>query len=86
MHTPIYTPTLHHPVPLGTRVRIQPGTPNEKTFPGTVAGIASMQVIFIYIVILDTPIENEYGSNKAVAVPGTCLVSEDGTTHWRLEP
>lgn len=48
------TPTLHKDVPLQTRVRVD-AQYLGKEVTGTVAGIASIHVIFHYIVILDQP-------------------------------
>lgn len=77
-------PSLHKPVPMGSRVKIpEYYIPNSKT--GTVVGISLMYVIFTYIVLLDEPIDSEFGKISAIAVHGTELVSEDGLTHWRLD-
>jgi hypothetical protein len=77
-------PTLHRPVPLQTRVRIpQDYLGYEAT--GTVAGIASIHVVFQYIVILDTPHPSDYGVNTAITVGGPQLMNERGEYEWRLE-
>lgn len=79
-------PTLHKPVPIGTRVRIPENYYKEKNKLrfGTVAGIASMHVIFTYIIILDELLDSEFGELKAVVVNGPELISEDGLTDWKL--
>lgn len=79
-------PTLHKPVPIGTRVRIPENYSKEKSQPllGVVAGISSMHVIFTYIVILDKSLNSEFGELKAVVVVGPDLISEDGLTNWKL--
>lgn len=86
-------PTLHLPIPLETRVRVirnffGPSTvtgKREDKFVGTVVGIATIHVIFTYIVLLDTPSEDpDFGLCRAIVVQGTGLESEDGTRNWRL--
>ena len=74
-------PTLHKPVPMETRVRYA-GTDHV----GTIVGVASMHVVFMYIVLLDTPIDSPEGRVRAIVAGGPQLESEDGLTHWRLEP
>lgn len=78
-----YEPALHKPVPMNSRVRL-PLQWTVREAKGTVVGISSMHVIFIYIVLLDEAIETEYGTCKAMACPGSELESEDGLTNWRL--
>lgn len=82
-------PTLHLPIPLETRVRVIRAffapIPREDRFVGTVVGIATMHVIFTYIVLLDTPWQDpDFGLTRAIVVQGTGLESEDGTKNWRL--
>lgn len=79
----MYEPTLHKPVPLESRVRL-PFHYFGKEVKGTVVGISSMHVIFVYIVLLDEAQDSEFGKVRAVAVPGAELESEDGSTNWRL--
>lgn len=83
LHKPRYEPTLHKPVPMGVRVVI-PEYFVGKKMKGEVAGISSMHVIFHYIVLLDEPIESEFGLQKAITVGGPQLEAEDGS-NWRLE-
>lgn len=81
----ILTPTLHKPVPLQIRVKV-PGiyigdSTSEAT--GRVVGIASMHVIFTYIVLLDKTVETAEGPTDAVVVPGSELMNEEGVYAWR---
>lgn len=80
----IYTPTMHKPIPMGTRVRLvkDSGFPNNLGM-GEVVGIASMHVIFNYIVLFDEPFQTEYGTHRAISVMGTLLEKEDGS-NFRL--
>lgn len=77
-------PTLHKPVPFGTNVVLPEyfSTSGER-LTGVVAGIAFLHVLATYIIILDHPIQTEYGETKAVVVNGPELESPDGT-NWRL--
>lgn len=77
-------PSLHKPVPMNSRVVI-PSYFHASKSPvlGTVVGISSMHVIFTYIVLLDEPIETEFGQMRAVVVNGAELTAEDGSD-WRL--
>jgi hypothetical protein len=81
-------PTMHKPVPLGSRVVIRGGLYSNtlKELRGEVSGIASMHVLFHYIVSLDPDsyIETEYGTYKTISVLGTFLESEDGS-NWHLD-
>lgn len=79
-----YQPTLHKPIPMGTRVRVPAGFCSVDPVLGRVAGISMIHVVFGYIVILDTPIETEYGIQEAVSVTGSALESEDGKANWRI--
>jgi hypothetical protein len=77
-------PTLHKPVPLGSSVRIiETGSLNGKT--GIVAGIAWQHVIFVYIIILDEPIQTKEGLTLAVTLPGTLLQSTVDGSDWKLD-
>jgi hypothetical protein len=79
-------PTLHKPVPLQTRVQIPESYlgPTATSFTGRVVGIASMHVIFTYIVLLDQTLQTDEGPTDAVVVPGSDLMNEGGTYAWRL--
>ena len=84
------TPTLHKPIPMNTRVRVVKdfwgSGIQENQFVGTVVGIASMHVIFIYIVLLDTPaLDPDFGEIRAIPIGGSGLESEDGLTNWRTD-
>lgn len=76
-------PTLHTPIPLQTRVLVPTHYVGKKV-RGTVAGIASLHVIFTYIVILDEPIDHEQGVTTAITITGTDLMNLDGVYEWRL--
>lgn len=78
-------PTLHKPVPIGSRVKIPDYFDKDKTPRfGRVAGISSVHVIFSYIVILDKPLQTEFGLVDAIIVNGPELKSEDGMSDWKL--
>ena len=77
------TPTLHKSVPMGVRVKVPKEYLGEEAF-GVVAGIASINVVFQYIVVLDRPFENAYGVQQALVAVGPQLESEDGKTNWRF--
>ena len=51
---------------------------------GTVVGIASIHVVFQYIVLLDTPIVSEYGEQKAVVCGGPQLTCLETGKDWRF--
>ncbi len=76
-------PTFHKPITMNTRVRLPEEWVGKPTV-GTVVGIASLHVMFQYIVLLDTPIQSEYGEQKAVVCSGCQLKSEDGNHDWRF--
>lgn len=77
-------PTLHKPVPMGSRVIIPEQFLKKDNVMGVVAGIAFVHVIFGYIVILDEPVETEYGTQKAIVVSGSELRGVNGED-WRLQ-
>lgn len=79
----MYMPTLHKPVPLGTRVRVSADFGSYSSLTGVVVGISSIHVIFQYIVLLDTIVESEYGQMRAAAIPGTHLETENGQENFR---
>lgn len=68
-------PTLHKPIDLGTRVKIDPEY-LKKEASGRVVGIAFRHVIFGYIVLLDVPFQDEYGTHEAISVIGSHLTKE----------
>lgn len=81
----VIQPTLHKPVPMNARVVVPVSAGlYHQPLTGKVIGICSYHVIFIYIVLLDTPINNGYGEMSAVPVPGSLLESPDGS-NWRLD-
>jgi hypothetical protein len=66
-----YKPALHEEFPMKSYVEI-----NNRRNPimrGIIRGIAQADVIFTYIVELDSPIETEFGVVECVVVPGVCL-------------
>lgn len=79
----LMTPSLHKPVPMGTRVLMKEELTGKEE-SGRVVGIATMSMIFQYIVLLDNPHECEYGSIEAVAVPGSMLINEETGRSYRL--
>lgn len=82
----MYEPTMHKPVPMGAEVIIPVGPFSDRIRKGKVAGISFIHVIFNYIVILNDgdEYETEYGTQKAISVPGPTLEKPDGG-NWRLE-
>ena len=70
-------PTLHKPIPMNTRVRL-----DTSIYPGnilgTVIGISFQHVIFGYIVLLDEPITYMDDTFGAISVPGPQL--------WPIDP
>jgi len=85
--SPQLLPTLHHPIPMGTRVVLPDhyGPAGASPPHGTVQGIAMAHLVFSYIVVLDHQmVLPPYGTVQAVVATGPELVGEDGT-HWRLE-
>lgn len=52
---------------------------------GTVAGIASIHVIFHYIVILDEPHVHDGETYTAITAIGSHLMDESGKYAWRLD-
>lgn len=81
-------PTLHKPVPMNSRVRLPlewcPGPAVGIPAKGTVVGIASVHVVFQYIVLLDTPIISEYGQQRAVVCGGPQLTCLETGKDWRF--
>lgn len=78
-------PSMHKPIPLGTKVVIPKNSGYvSEDHTGEVVGISSQHIMFTYIVLLDEPIVNEYGINKAICVIGTQLENLDGS-NFRLE-
>ena len=64
-------PTLHPEFAMGSYVTINDG--HHSTMHGVVSGVAQVGVIFNYIIILDNPIETEFGVVEAVSIPGVAL-------------
>jgi hypothetical protein len=79
-------PTLHKPVPMKSRVIVPEAFVGESygDRPGTVVGISSVHVVFVYVVLLDQEISTEWGIMQAVCVPGPQLEKYEGG-NWRLE-
>jgi len=69
---------------MGTKVIVPAGYAAIEAVTGTVVGIASLHVIFSYIVLLDSPLQTEYGEWKAIVVHGPSLETPDGK-NFRLE-
>lgn len=85
METSVLQPTLHKPVPMGSRVKVPKYFHSSSAeLWGEVVGISFAHVIFGYIVLLDEPLETLYGPQKAVVVNGPELEGPDGT-NWRLD-
>lgn len=81
-------PTLHRPIPLGTRVRLPDTYVGPDVF-GTVTGISTCHVVFFYIVTLDEAVHDARydvgdvpGMISTVTVLGTELTAEDGSQPW----
>jgi len=74
-----YGPTPRKSVPMGTRVVSPGGYCSTEVVKGRVVGIASVHMVFHYIVLLDSPIETEYGTQGAITVLGSLLEGEGGT-------
>ena len=83
---PKLEPTLHKPVPLQTQVIVPLHYlgPDRESYQGRVVGIASMHIIFTYIILLDVPVETEYGLTSAITVGGPELMNASGEYAWRL--
>jgi len=63
---------MHPDYPMELRVVIDKSIhPNNPT--GTIVGIASMHVIFCYIVLLDKSLIVEGETYRALSIPGTLL-------------
>ena len=56
-----------------------------KLATGTVVGIASIHVVFQYIVLLDEPTETEYGLQSAVVCGGPQLTHAVTQENWRFQ-
>jgi hypothetical protein len=80
-------PKMHKPIPIGARVKVCEGTlPDDvvKRVRGEVQGIASMNIFFVYILLLDEPIDvPDIGLCRCITMPGTMLVGEDGTSYQK---
>lgn len=77
-------PTLHKPVSMETRVRVNLFDNKSKDYTGIVVGIASLHILFTYIVLLDEQLNINEDVCRAVTVPGPLLRSEDVLSDWRL--
>lgn len=75
-------PTLHKPVPLQTRVRVHESYLGHEV-RGTVAGIASQHVVFMYIIVLDEPHVFDGEAFTAITVVGSHLMNENGEFEWK---
>lgn len=56
-----------------------------KSATGTVVGIASIHVVFQYIVLLDEPVESEFGQQRAVVCGGPQLTHAVTQENWRFQ-
>lgn len=81
---PRITPTLHKDIPLQTRVRVDKMYLGHEA-SGIVAGIASLHVVFHYIVILDAPHVLDGETYTAITAIGSHLMDESGKYAWRLD-
>lgn len=80
-------PTLHRLIPLETRVLIHRDYfPHKReSYTGRVIGIKYDDYItFTYIVLLDVPIQEEFGISNTIEIWGHELMNEDGVYEWRL--
>ena len=67
------TPTMHPDYAIGTRVRAQFG-PDWPSFTGTITGVASVHVLFHYIITLDAPlVDARYKGWTTISVSGCSL-------------
>ena len=82
-----YEPALHKSIPLQTRVIVPENYlgSDRDSYAGRVVGISALHIIFTYIVLLDVPVETEYGLTSAICVSGTELMNEQGKYEWRLK-
>jgi|SRR5690349_18160768 len=77
-------PTMHRPVEMNTEV-IVPETYLGYEARGRVVGIASIHVIFSYIVLLDqTHKDSDYGRIQAITVGGSHLKNLNGEYQWKF--
>jgi hypothetical protein len=67
-------PTMHLAIPLGSKVKTKEGM-GYPSLKGEVTGIAYAHIFFSYVVSLDSDyfFTNEYGTHKAVCLPGQGL-------------
>lgn len=78
-------PTLHKSIPMNTAVRLPVDWLGHEA-TGVVVGVATMHVVFMYIVLLDVPHQDkDFGEIRAVTVGGPQLESVDGKTNWRFQ-
>lgn len=86
----IEQPTLHKPVPMESIVHVPnlyAGNDghNKVNTRGKVVGIAFVNVIFNYIVLLDESIDTPHGKISAIVCDGANLRDENGVYAWRLD-
>lgn len=89
LHVPIDLkktgPTMHKPIPIGTRVKVIPGgLPDDiiDKVRGEIQGVASTNFFFVYILLLDEPIDvPDIGFCKCISMSGLMLEGEDGTSY-----
>jgi len=63
---------MHPDYPMETRVIVDESVHPSKPL-GTIIGIASMHIIFCYIVLLDSPVMVQGETYRAISVPGILL-------------
>lgn len=62
-------PTLHKPIDIGSKVSLR----SNKEISGEIIGISYMDIIFTYIVLLESPIDTPHGRVRGISVSGTEL-------------
>lgn len=58
--------------------------PSTNTRLGTVVGVSHKHIFFTYIVLLDETLTTDEGEVRAVATPGTLLMTPDGK-NWLIK-
>lgn len=67
-------PTMHTDFPMESRVRVSIHYPIDQCpCIGTIVGIASLNIIYSYIILLDEPITIHGETYRAISVPGNQL-------------
>jgi len=78
-------PTMHKPIPVGTRVKVIPGgLPDDviNKVRGEIQGVVSTSFFYVYILLLDEPIDvPDIGFCKCISMSGLMLEGEDGTSY-----